>query len=75
MPSFKVEMWEQVSVWQRVKVVISAESEEDLAHKIKTDSFTLDDCYDADPDWNTEAHLEYDTSNFEILANWEDSNA
>lgn len=75
MPSFKVEMWEQVSVWQRVKVVISADSEGALHEKIKNNSFVLDDCYDADPDWNTEAHLEYDTSNYEILANWEDSNA
>lgn len=49
MPSFKVEMWEQVTVWQRVKVVISADSEEALHEKIK--------------------------SNYEILANWEDSNA
>jgi hypothetical protein len=75
MPSFKVEMWEQVTVWQRVKVVISADSEEALHEKIKSNSFVLDDCYDADPDWNTEAHLEYDTSSYELLANWEDSNA
>ena len=75
MPSFKVEMWEQVSVWQRIKVVINAESEEDLAQKIKDNTFTIDDCYDADPDWNTETNLGYDTDNYEILANWEDSNA
>lgn len=75
MSDFKVEMWEQVSVWQRVKVVINAESEEDLHEKIRGNCFQIEDCYDADPDWNTEEHLEYDTSNYEILANWEDSNA
>lgn len=73
MPKFKVEMWEQVSVWQRVKVVIEAETEEELHEKIRGNSFQVEDCYDADPDWNTEAHLEYDTDNYEVLASWEDS--
>jgi hypothetical protein len=73
MPSFKVEMWEQVSVWQRVKVVINAESEDDLDQKLKSNSFQIEDAFDADPDWNTEAHLGYDTEGYALLANWEDS--
>jgi hypothetical protein len=75
MPNFKVEMWEQVSVWQRVKVVINADSEDDLDQKLKSNSFQIEDAFDADPDWNTEAHLGYDTEDYDLLAKWENENA
>jgi uncharacterized SAM-dependent methyltransferase len=75
MPNFKVQLWEQVSVWQQVKVVIKAESEAELEQKLKSNSFVLEDCFDADPDWNTEAHLDYDTEGYVLLATWENENA
>jgi uncharacterized SAM-dependent methyltransferase len=75
MPNFKVQLWEQVSVWQQVKVVIKAESEADLEQKLKSNSFVLEDCFDADPDWNTEAHLDYDTGDYVLLATWENQDA
>jgi uncharacterized SAM-dependent methyltransferase len=75
MPNFKVQLWEQVSVWQQVKVVIKAESEAELEQKLKSNSFVLEDCFDADPDWNTEAHLDYDTEDYALLATWENKDA
>lgn len=67
MNEYKVELWEQVTVWQKVKVVIKAESKEDLDQKLKGNCFLVEDCYDADPDWNTEFHVEYDTNGYALL--------
>lgn len=72
MPKYKVQIWEQVSVWQQVKVVIDAESEQHLDMKLKTNAFVIEDCFDADPDWNTESHMDYDTTYYKVLHNWEE---
>jgi hypothetical protein len=70
MKTYKVKIWEKVSVWQEVGVVIEAESEKELDALFVSGEFSKNilDCENISTEWSTEEHLEYDTTKYRILS-------
>lgn len=70
MKTFKVRVLEKISVCQEVGVVIEAESEKELDALLKSGDFSKNilDYETISTDWNTEEHLEYDTTEYRILS-------
>ncbi len=67
MNSYKVKVWEHVSVWQTVTVIVNADSPEELDKVMKNGSFEIQDWIDADPDWNTESHISFEPEGYEVI--------
>ena len=70
MKTYKVKIWEKVSVWQEVGVVIEAESEKEIDALLKSGEFPkhILDYENISTEWSTEEHLEYDTEKYRILS-------
>ena len=70
MKTYKVRVWEKVSVWQEVGVVIEAESEKELDALFKSGEFSKNilDYETISTEWSTEEHLEYDTTKYRIMS-------
>lgn len=70
MKTFKVKIWEKISVWQEANVVIEAESEKELDALFKSGEFSKNilDYENINTEWSTEEHLEYDTTEYRILS-------
>lgn len=75
MKTFKVRMWEKISVWQQTTLLIEAKSKKELNALLRSGDFSYEenlndilDCSDFKEDWHTEEHMEYDTSDYKILS-------
>lgn len=70
MKTYKVKIWEKVSVWQEVGMVIEAQSEKELDALFKSGEFSKNilDYETISTEWSTEEHLEYDTTKYRILS-------
>lgn len=70
MKTFGVEIWEKISVMQKVGLIIKAESEKELDALIKSGEFSKNilDYIHIMTEWSTEEHLGYDTTNYRILS-------
>lgn len=78
MKTFKVRVWEKISVWQQVTLHIKAKSRKELNALLKSGDFSygenlndIVDCSDFKEDWHTERHMEYDISDYKILSEQE----
>lgn len=67
MKNFKIEIDEQVSVWQRLTMWVEAEDEQDLRKNIERKSLNIIDTCDVDDFPETMAHISYDMEYFKIL--------
>lgn len=63
MPKFKAVLWEKVSVWQTVTVLVEADSK----HALKQGYFEIDDYLDTETEWSTLEHLCLDVKDIEVL--------
>lgn len=69
MPKFKAVLWEKVTVWQTVTVMVEADSE----HALKQGYFEIDDYLDTETEWSTLEHLCFDVKDIEILEEMKDA--
>lgn len=70
MKRFKIEVDEQVSIWQRVTCWVEAKNESDLRRQLNNDALNIVDTCEVDDFPETMAHMEYDKSDsyFRILS-------
>lgn len=70
MKAYKILIWEKISVWQEVGVVIEAESEKEIDALLKSGEFSKNilDYETINTEWSTEKHIEYDATKYRILS-------
>lgn len=67
MKNFKIEIDEQVSIWQRQVMWVQAKDKEDLQRQLKSGSFDIVDVCSSEDFPETIEHISYDPEYFEIL--------
>lgn len=66
MPQFKVFTDEQITVWQRVGLIIEAETEQQALELLRDGKAQIEYTGDVSPYWETEDHSNWDHDNVEI---------
>jgi ABC-type ATPase with predicted acetyltransferase domain len=66
MKTYKIQLDEKVSVWQRLEMIVEAEDEQTLKKQIERQSLNIIEMVDVETFHDTEEFLEYDTEYLEI---------
>jgi hypothetical protein len=67
MKQFKIEIDEQVSIWQRVVMWVEAEDEADLRKNVERKSLNIIDVCSVEDFPETIEHISYDPEYFDII--------